>query len=148
MTLRHIHDTPIPASGLALAHDGLQLKAIDPNGRVLRVRPERGTPVNYVAPSAAVAATVAVVYPGYDNNLTFTAAVPGADANGIKVALLDPAEDSATRSVYIDNDGKVCVDLDTNAGDAGVAVIPTVEEGTITVTLEAAGAAAADAAER
>jgi hypothetical protein len=94
MTLRHIHDTPRPASGLALAHDGLQLKAIDPNGRVLRVRPERGTPVH------AVAASVALDPTGANNTVTLTADAVGFAGNSLRAVMTVPtsAEIVATKS--------------------------------------------------
>lgn len=91
MTLRHIHDTPRPANGLALAHDGLQLKAIDPNGRVYRVRPERGTPVHAVAASAALDPT------GADNTVTLTSQSVGLEGNSLRAAMTIPTD--ATISV-------------------------------------------------
>lgn len=92
MTLRHIHDTPRPASGLALAHDGLQLKAIDPNGRVYRVRPERGTPVHAVAASAALDPSEA------DNTVTLTSQSVGLEGNSLRAAMTVPTAASISVS--------------------------------------------------
>lgn len=92
MTLRHIHDTPRPANGLALAHDGLQLKAIDPNGRVYRVRPERGTPVHAVAASAALDPT------GADNTVTLTSQSVGLEGNSLRAAMTIPTAASISVS--------------------------------------------------
>lgn len=97
MTLRHIHDTPRPASGLALAHDGLQLKAIDPNGRVYRVRPERGTPVHAVAASAALDPL------GADNTVTLTSQSVGLEGNSLRAAMTIPP----TASISVSKTGDV-----------------------------------------
>lgn len=91
MTLRHIHDTPRPANGLALAHDGLQLKAIDPNGRVYRVRPERGTPVHAVAAGSTLDPS------GADNTVTLTSQSVGLEGNSLRAAMTIPT--AATISV-------------------------------------------------
>lgn len=97
MTLRHIHDTPRPASGLALAHDGLQLKAIDPNGRVYRVRPERGTPVHAVAARAALDPSEA------DNTVTLTSQSVGLEGNSLRAAMTIPT----TASISVSKTGDV-----------------------------------------
>jgi hypothetical protein len=159
-----------PAGKIRLLNIDNELWAIDPNGQLTKVLQTGGTgfspdaayvfvngqwheavhegePSNHMTGNStpASAAFLEVVNSGLDNNLTFTAVAPGGTGNDLMITLLDPSGDSQPMSVYLDeiNPLKVCVNLATEAGDLGGAIVAT-EGDPIIAMLDEAGSAAAD----
>ena len=67
--------------------------------------------------AAAVAATLSTALTGDNNDLTFTAVVPGAAGNQLEVAYVDPSGNNQTLAVTV-ADGVISVSLATGAGGA------------------------------
>lgn len=98
MKTRTLANTPPPASGFALYHEGGNIRALDANGKVHRLRPERGTPVHAAAAAATINPT------GADNSVTWTAASVGLAGNDISVTYVTPAESAETLVSAVGND--------------------------------------------
>lgn len=98
MKTRTLANTPPPASGFALFHEGGNIRALDANGKVHRLRPERGTPVYAAAAAATINPT------GADNSVTWTAASVGLAGNDISVTYATPAASAETVVSAVGND--------------------------------------------
>jgi len=81
---------PPPTKGMRIILDEGRIRAIDPNGKVYRLRPEPGTPNHYVAGTAQVETATVVAAGGATSigNLTVTLTASG--LHGSPITLLIP----------------------------------------------------------
>ena len=87
--------SPPAAGDLRLFYEDGYLRAVDPNGRKMRLQVESGIPV------LAVAASLSTNLTGNNNDLVFTARSAGVDGNAISVAYVDPGAETAGESVAV-----------------------------------------------
>lgn len=78
---------PPPAKGMRIILDAGHIRAIDPNGKIYRLRPEPGTPNHYVAGTAQVETATVTAAGGAtsDGNLTVTLTASGLHGSPITV---------------------------------------------------------------
>lgn len=106
-------DTPPAAGKLRFINEGGICRLLDSNGKVYRMRPEAGTPVN------AVQATLVVDSTGDNNSLTFTAVTGGVGGNGIKIEFGTELVSNEAISISVTGDS-IYVNLATDAEYASV----------------------------
>ena len=87
--------SPPAAGDLRLIYEDGYLRAVDPNGRKMRLQVEPGIP------ALAVAASLSTNLTGNNNDLVFTARTAGAAGNAISVCYVDPGAETAGESVAV-----------------------------------------------
>jgi hypothetical protein len=93
-TPRHPVSPPAAGDIRLIVEDGY-LRAVDSNGRKMRLQVESGIPL------LGVAATLSTNLTGTNNDLVFTAITAGKGGKSITVAYVDPGEETASESVSV-----------------------------------------------
>lgn len=93
---------PLPAAGdIRLIVENGYIRAVDSNGRKIRLQAEAGIPVQ------AVAASLSTNLTGNNNDLVFTARRAGVAGNTISISYVNPGAETASESVAVDGNNIV-----------------------------------------
>lgn len=81
---------PPPNKGMRIIFDEGYLRAIDPNGKIYRLRPEPGTPNHYVAGTAQVETATVTAAGGATSNGNLTVTLDASGLHGSPITVLVP----------------------------------------------------------
>lgn len=130
-----IHTNPLavppPAGFFRIVHEDGNFRALDPNGKRYRLRPEAGTAVLYVAGTAQVETATVVAASGATSNGNLTVTITAAGMTGSPLALVVPLT-TAMNSAAL-----VAAEIRAFLEDAAVLALFTVGGTGATVTLTA-----------